>query len=357
MLTPDPGWKSVAHAAFVVSLVLCVAACVSLPTDADLRARTAPHLSPDAPAGITDGRSEFRQRFCSELAATAIDRDCDTLLHRLSDERAGTPVSVVDRADLQVLFVTGAFSECFDDDALPFTEAIAARSASNDDFGTIVVGGRSGTRHNAAQIAAFLEEWSLDPSKPLVLIGYSKGATDTLQFLVDYPELAAEIDAFVSIAGAVRGSPVADRYGVFYDLLFAQVPTARCEKGDGDVVADLRTDVRRAWLEEHELPQHVRYYSLAAFTTRDHVANGLLTTWKSLLKDDPHNDGQLLAMDALLPNATLLGYANADHWAVAMELENEHPLLAGRRDDAPFPHSALLGAILGHVGSDLTNQP
>lgn len=353
MQTSGIAWKFFARMTLAACAGMFVTACVSLPTAEDLRAATSPHLSPGAPSGITDERAEFRQYFCKELSATDADRDCDAVLHRLSDEQGHSPMPAADRADLQVLFVTGAFSECFDDDALPFASAIAARADTDDDFGTIVVGGRSGTSHNAAQIAAFLESWPVDPSKPLALVGYSKGTIDILQFLVDYPDLANDIDAVVSVAGAVRGSPVADRYGVLYDLLFAYVPTARCEKGDGDVVADLRTDVRRTWLEEHALPDHVRYYSLAAFTTRDLIANGLVSTWKSLLRDDSHNDGQVLARDALLPNSSLLGYANADHWAVAMELQNEHPLLAGRHDDTPFPHAALLGAILGHVGSDL----
>jgi len=41
-----------------------------------------------------------------------------------------------------------------------------------------------------------------------VLVGYSKGVPDIFEFLADYPELVPRVDAVVSIAGAVNGSPI-----------------------------------------------------------------------------------------------------------------------------------------------------
>ena len=346
--------RSILAASFFTFL----AGCVSLPTAEELREAPSPHLQPNAPAGITDERPRFRQYFCEELQkAVATDDDevaCDSWLHRLGDEQDGVDSEHGGRAKLQMLFVTGAFSECFDESARPFASAIEARIGSADRFGTIVVGGRSGTVHNARQIAGFLESWPVDRERPLVLVGYSKGTSDILQFLVDYPEAAERVSAVVSIAGAIGGSPIADRYDGLYDLLFSRFPMKQCEKGDGAVVDDLRTDVRKTWLAENALPSHVHYYSLAAFTTRDRMARALVNTWKSLLRDSRRNDGQLLPEDALLPDSTLLAYLNADHWAVAMELEKEHGVLAARRDESGFPHGALLDALLRFVGEDLS---
>jgi hypothetical protein len=48
----------------------------------------------------------------------------------------------------------------------------------------------------------------------------------------------------------------------------------------------------------------------------------------------------------------LLGYLDADHWAVALDIEDESPLLAHRGVDARFPHLALLHAILLQVTND-----
>ena len=76
-----------------------------------------------------------------------------------------------------------------------------------------------------------------------------------------------------------------------------------------------------------------------------------------MLERSRRNDGQLLAHDALIPNSTLLGYLNADHWAVALDIEDESPLLAHRDVDAQFPHFALLQAILHQLESIADYQP
>lgn len=342
--------------ALIMCITVFVPGCASLPTADEIQIGPSPHLLPDAPAGIMDERARFRGYFCSEFDERRRPDDasaCDAWLHRLPDEMETTPASSPGRKHLQALFVTGAFSECFGDSARPFASAAAALAGSGDDFGTIVVGGRSGTEHNAGQIAEFIETWPVDPEKPLVLFGYSKGTNDILQFLVDSPEFARRVRAVVSIAGAVGGSPLADRYGGLYDLLLSHLPSSHCEKGDREVVDSLRTDIRSEWLAENEVPKHIRYYSLVAFTTRKRMARGLVPSWESLLQDSRRNDGQLLPVHAMLPGSSLLGYLNADHWAVAMELEKEHGIIANRQDPAAFPRTALLSSILRTVGEDL----
>jgi dienelactone hydrolase len=270
----------------------------------------------------------------------------------MDDEPAGEAPRQAGAAPLQVLLVTGAFSECFGDDARPFGSAIGPLRDQGHRIETIVVGGRSGTAHNAAEISAFLQQWPVQPDVPLVLIGYSKGTSDILQFLVDFPGPASRVDAVVSIAGSVGGSPLADTFDGLYDLLFSHLPSGHCPPGDGDVIDSLRPEVRDQWLRDNPLPLHVRYYSLAAFTTRDRVATALATPWKSLLKHDRRTDGQLLAEDALIPGSTLLGYLDADHWAVALHIEHESPLLAHREQDARFPQLALMQAVLQQVAID-----
>ena len=331
--------------------------CVSLPTADELRRAPAPHLDAAAPPGMVDGRPAFRTAFCEAFAEYPEDngppRTCDFWLHRLEDEPAGpAPAHRVATSPMQVLLVTGAFSECFGEEALPFGNAVDSLRDTGIRVDTIVVGGRSGTEHNAREIAAHLAAWPVRPDVPLVLIGYSKGAIDILQFLVDFPEAARQVDAVVSVAGSVGGSPVADEFEGLYEYLFSHLPSHHCPPGDGDVVHSLRTDVRDAWLLDNELPAFVDYYSIAAFTTRDRVARSLVVSWETLLKYERRNDGQLLAHDALIPGSTLLGYLDADHWAVALDIEDESPLLAHRDEVAQFPHRALLHAILRQVAAD-----
>jgi hypothetical protein len=336
---------------------LALTGCVSLPTAEELRRAPSPHLDAGAPPGIVDGRAVFRALFCSALGEFPEDAgppvSCDFWLHRLEDEPAG-PVPAYPRpaAPMQVLLVTGAFSECFGEQARPFGAAVDSLRDGGIRIDTIVVSGRSGTAHNAREIADYLDAWPVRPDVPLVLVGYSKGAIDILQFLVDFPEPARRVDAVVSIAGSIGGSPLADEFDGLYEFLFSHLPAGHCPPGDGDVVHSLRTDVRDAWLLENELPASVDYFSIAAFTTRDRVARSLVLPWETLLKHGRRNDGQLLVHDALIPGSTLLGYLDADHWAVALDIEDESPLLAHRDEQAQFPHLALLYAVLRQVAAN-----
>ena len=54
--------------------------------------------------------------------------------------------------------------------------------------------------------------------------------------------------------------------------------------------------------------------------------------------------------DALIPGSTLLGYVNADHWAIAMPISREMPLVAETLIDRnAFPREVLLEAIVRFI--------
>jgi len=341
---------------------LALAGCVSMPTTEELRRAPPPHLVPGAPGGIVDGRAGFRPLFCDSLEENPeVDGPpvgCDFWLHRLDDEPAAAELQRPPTSTpMQVLLVSGAFSECFGKYARPFNSAVDPLRDRGYRVDTIMVGGRSGTEHNARQIAEYLEAWPVQPGMPLVLVGYSKGTSDILQFLIDFPEYAQQVDAVVSVAGSVGGSSLADEFDGLYEFLFSHLPAGHCPPGDGDVLHSLRTDVREQWLRENQLPADIDYYSIVAFTTHERVARALVASWEILLKHSRRNDGQLLAHKALIPNSTVLGYLNADHWAVALDIEDESPLLAHRDVDAQFPHFALLQAILHQLESIAYYQP
>lgn len=65
------------------------------------------------------------------------------------------------------------------------------------------------------------------------------------------------------------------------------------------------------------------------------------------------NDGQVVATDATIPGSTLLGYANSDHWGIALTTEVEHPVLLARADPTAFPLEQLLVAVVTFVADDL----
>jgi hypothetical protein len=338
-----------------------LAGCVSLPAHEELVASPGPEAALVGDQPVVDGRGRFRAIFCALLARDGGESevpDCSDWLWRLDDEApaAPRPLPAPDRTP-QVYLISGAFSECLGEEARPFNSAVRALSAAGHRISTIVVSGRSGSAHNARQIAERLSTPPRGEEGPVVLIGYSKGANDILEFLVSYPEAASRVRSVVSVAGAIGGSPLATDAQRLYDWLLRRLPSASCPPGDGQVVESLRTETRREWLATRRLPDGVHYYSVAAFTTRERVAQVLVSPWKRLLKLDPRADGQLLARDALIPGSTVLAYLHADHWSAAIDVESVHPILGARRDPSPFPRAALLEAILLQLSEATTHGP
>jgi len=200
---------------------------------------------------------------------------------------------------------------------------------------------------------AALSAAPVDRGRKVILVGYSKGGLDILRFLVDFPERAAEVDAVVSIASPVFGTPLADLAAPAYRALLAKLPMEKCPTGDGDVMASLQPDEAVRWLASNPLPEDVRYYSLAAFASRERVARALVPTWKHLGSEGQRNDGQVVTIDAVIPGASLLGFANSDHWGIALTTETVHPTLLSRPDPRPFPLEQLLVAVATFVADDL----
>lgn len=338
---------------------LVLAGCTTLPARDEFTQTTAVY-----PDGVLtqaeDGRARFREIFCGLPSpdSTSVAGQCDRLLWRLADETsAGDAAGAVPRmaAGLRVFVVSGAFGDCRKLDTIPFGDEIAHLSAQGVKIQAVMVNGRSSPEHNARQLAAAVEEAGVTPDERIVLIGYSKGAVDILQFLVDHPDRARQVAAVVSVAGPIYGSPLASDADWWYRTFFAGAFAGMCDPGDGGVISSLRPEVRRQWLEQHPLPSHVEYFSMAAFTTARHLARGLTMSWRMLAGDDPRNDGQVLIEDAVIPHSTLLGYANADHWDVAIAIERQMPYLSHRDSPRTFPRARLLEALLLYV-SDVLDQ-
>lgn len=347
--------------ALVLASALLLSACGSplnrIPSDAP-----AYYLIPVGKPTALDGRTRFREIFCQLMRATppggALRLPCDAYLWRLSGEVAPTrPAALLPthRPALRLIIVRAAFSECFGDSALPFAEGVAKLQSLGYPIDVLMVSGRSSSAHNAQQIAESLDRLTLNPDEKLVLMGYSKGVPDILEFLDLSPVWAKRIDAVVSVSGVINGTPLADHYAKLYDRFFAKRDAMKaCPPGDGGVVDSLTHERRLNWIATHALPGNIRYFSVASYTTRRNVARALAFTWDELAKIDVRNDGQVLAQDQILPGSMVLGYVNADHWSVAIHVEKELPFLAGRSADvAPFPQSQLLEAMVLYLNEAL----
>jgi hypothetical protein len=337
--------------------------CATLPDAQDLRAEPFVYRTIPGAATVEDGRGAFRQVFCDELhtdgLAAGADADCSDWLWLLPDEPVASAVSVpltLNPDALAVFLVTGAFAECAGEAALPYISGAERLRSDGALVEHIVVSGRSGTASNARQIAEAIERAQVPEERQIIIVGFSKGSLDTLRFLTDFPEVGGTIDAMVSVAGPIYGSPLADKAKGVYSALLAKAPYDKCSPGDGGVLESLSPAVATEWLATNPLPLHVRYYSITGFTTRQHVARLLVPAWKILNKTDVRNDGQVVAADAVIPGATLLGFANADHWGIAETIESVRTFFADRPEPRPFPLEQLFVAMIRFVSHDLKDE-
>jgi hypothetical protein len=349
------------HVAGTLMLMLMLTLMLMLMLMLFARAQAGP--SPDAPAaiaGIVDGRAEFRAVFCALMRRDhprdgAGGTDCGDWLRRFPDEAASAakppPLSPGDPPAVNIVIVGGLFSECLSPD-FTFGDAAARLRAGGYRVSYAPVLGRTSADANAAIIRAHVaRERAALPHTPLVIVAYSKGVTDTMTALAAYPELADSVGAVIGVAGVVNGSRAADDLLRLYEAGASLLPlvssSTRCPAGDGGEVSSLTHDYRRNWLATHSLPAAPLYFSIVALPAPQRVSSVFALFRRRLAHFDARNDGQMIYADAILPRSSLLAYANADHFAVALPFDSAMPrarLFGINRND--FPRAELVEAAV-----------
>lgn len=359
--------RALTLAARLLLITFCcvvLSACATAP-----RVPWSPELQPltlggNGPEAVQDGRARFRTIFCA-LSRDQGDqwpdhRPCGEALSLVGREAPTSHREVhqgAARTDFLTLMVPGLGFECVRDWLNQDLAILGSLRQKGFDVRIIEVEGLSSSSRNAELIDRYVHALpEKDAQRPLVLLGYSKGTPDILEALVKYPALAEKTVAIVSFAGAVRGSPLATtRLGGMFKLL-EYMPGSDCDGGDGGALESLFPEVRTAFLAENQLPRSTRYYSLASFPDPEtRMSAALKPSWRKLAKmADVRNDGQLVFLDQLLPGSTLLGFANADHWAMGVPIARHHSIAAasyaGHND---FPREIMLEALLRQVEEDL----
>ena len=352
------------HSILAALAILLLAACSSTPPTPDPVLAGSELGAFIEERELRDQRSRFREIFCAVLEqhgeALPDYRDCSEALTLVGEEggSSGQPVTLEpSQNNFLVLMVPGLGWDCFAK-WLDLDGSAPAHVASQGyEMRTIPVEGLSGTSINARIINDYVVNLPAeDRNRPIILIGYSKGTPDLLEALVDYPEVRARTVAVVSLAGAVRGSPLADDATQSQANMLTLVPGSECEKREEEdaAVNSLRTDTRERWLAENPLPQDMRYYSVVTFPRPDRVSWGLENAYLLLGKEDLRNDTQVIVFDQVIDRSTLTAFVNADHWAIAVPVARHHPLIGKTVvNHNDYPREALLEALLRFVEEDL----
>lgn len=343
-------------------LALGLSACASKPMIPWTNDAPPQALVPVADANIVDKRGRFREIFCAVLESHRDSwpdyRNCNVALTRVGTEplATGQPVNLEpSNRKILMLIVPGVGWECIEN-WLDIQEELQALLQSQGFSAELLdVDGLSSSANNARQIRDRIQALPAEvDDHHLVLIGYSKGAPDILEAVVAYPELVPRISAVISVAGAVGGSPLANTAEQDQLNLMRHFPGADCSEGDGGALESLRPSVRRTWLAENALPPEIAYYSLVTYPHPERISSVLGATYRQLAKVDSRNDSQVIYYDQMIPNGTLVGFVNADHWAVAVPVAREHGFLGNTFvDQNDYPREALFEALLRFVEEDL----
>lgn len=381
--------------AVVLLAITALAGCVSPPPLNVLAGTPITVRLPISQAGLVDARTAFAVSFDQELSreagdakpsaaspASARPRARDLLhldpvpgevaltTHAPVAEPRSPPARPLRLERTAVLIVPGAFGECIADQALPFMDQPPASRMILDGTAyagmraalgasvlwAIPVGGRADTQANALVIAAALRQQADDPSiESILMVGYSKGVADALEALATLErsgQRPTKVRALISVAGAVMGSPLAQRYARLYRSVGAMLPLRECRYHGGAELDSLTPERRSAEMAALPPMPGLSLYSVAAFTDHERVSRGLRHFHAVLSDNDARNDGQLLLPDALLPRSTLLAVVDADHWRFVLPLSKAHSvLLRGLASPEPFPREAFFRALVRHAAA------
>ncbi len=322
-------------------------------------------LMPVSQIGVEDKRARFREIYCAVLEARGTTlpdyRPCHDALARVGTEPAGIgkPVYLGEsRRHLVAMLVPGIGYECIKAWLSPPETVARHLQRFGYDVQLLKVDALSSSATNARQIRdAIMATPSAPMEARIVLIGYSKGAPDILEAVTAYPEIRGRIAAVVSAAGAIGGSPLANDAEQYQADLLRHFPGATCESGDRGAVQSLRPAVRKEWLAHNPLPPSLHYYSLVTFPQPERISSILVSSYNKLASVDARNDSQVIFYDQVIPGSTLVGYVNADHWALAVPIARSHETIGALVvTQNAYPREALTESLLRFIEEDLAEN-
>ncbi len=210
---------------------------------------------------------------------------------------------------------------------------------------------------NGQRIAAYLRSAKQKDSRKYIVVTYSKGSPDLMEGLSRDSEARAAVAAYITVAGAVGGSPIAETMPAIAERYAASLKLGSCDGNIGEAFKSLRQDVRKAFLADHP-DLGVPAFSLAAVSEASTTSKMLLQAWKLLTAYDPRTDSQLLQEDTLVPGGNFLGVLRGDHLAVALSYESSSDsTIRSAADHNRYPRVALFEAAVRFAISTVQTNP
>jgi hypothetical protein len=317
------------------------------------------HLIPEATAVSGGGAADlkFANLFCSvrekENPDTGNWGACDQFLETAPQGRVDlAPIATKYR----VLIVPGFFSACASSTAPAFGDGVDHLRSQHGLTVETWVPPNDSSEANGAAIAKYLTDHMVTDQRKYIVLGYSKGAPDVQTALALNPGAKDAAAAFISVAGAIGGSAIADLLPAQADGWISRFKLGQCEGDVATAFKSLKKDVRQAFLAAHPNPL-VPSYSLPAVSDRAHTSKALLESWQLMSLLARRQDSQLAYEDAILPGSTVVGVARADHLAVALPFEKAtDSVIRGMADQGHYPRATLLETLIRFVVSDLESR-
>lgn len=292
----------------------------------------------------TNDAARFSSYFCSVMKQKKPDgKDaggCESWLKATGD--SGLELKPLSKS-YRVLVVPGILNTCVEAQAFAAGRTILKEREGLDSH--LLQVPNESSEANAKKIADWIRNESAKDPRPLIVVGYSKGTPDTQTALALFPDIRAKVAAFISVAGASGGSPIADTVPEQAEKYLRQADgRMKCEGDLSEGMASLKSEVRKKFLSSYPHP-YVPTYSVAAVLDPENLPQTAKSTWRLLAAYDSQNDGQLTLRDAIVPESRYLGALIGDHLGVALDMGG-----------SSFPRAALFEALLRYVMDDLAAQ-
>ena len=304
-----------------------------------------------------ESAQRFANLFCSVLAGNPDGGswgDCTQYVETAPTAQVNLkPMS----RDYRVVVVPGIFSSCASD-APAFEKARTYLKEKQGVEAALLGVPNNSSEDNGKAIAKYLRDNWVNDQRKYILVGYSKGTPDIQTALALEPDIRDKVAAFIAVAGASGGSPVADALPQKLNGLLAKLNGKGGCQGDlSDGFQSLSVERRRQFLATYPTP-FVKTYSLPAVADKDKVSKVMVQSWTVMNSFSARNDAQLAEVDAIVPGSTVLGSARSDHFALALPLEDmQGGALKALLDKNTYPRAALLESLVRYVLEDLGAAP